>query len=140
MVEALGKTASPNARVEGAILHLKERLLTYTMTETSDSFFSYRPVLGALKQMKSVPLADDIVYFNPHGARPSYLLQFCIMPSDFGGVQCNLDKWSGKKIVECTSLDDSQAEALHQALTSWATLVHQGPPGYVLFYWLFLPA
>ena len=134
MVEALGKTASPDVRVEEAILHLKERFLTYTMTETSDSFFSYRPVLGALK--------DEICAFSWWYCvfKSSWWLQFCIMPSDSGGVQCNLDKWSSKKIVECTSLDDSQAEALHQALTSHAALVHQGPPGYVLFYWLFLPA
>ena len=52
---------------------LKGRFISYTMTEASDSFFSYRPVLDALKSMISIPLAQDIVHLRPTKERPSYL-------------------------------------------------------------------
>ncbi|KAL7484059.1 hypothetical protein ACHAW6_009716 [Cyclotella cf. meneghiniana] len=98
------------------------------MTETSDSFFSYRPVLEALKEMTSVPLAQDIVLLTPTGERPSYLPRHVCMPRDFGGLECNLDAWQNDNIVESTTLDQSQVTALYQALSSHVTLI-QGPPG-----------
>ena len=100
------------------------------MTETSDSFFSYRPVLEALKEMTSVPLAQDIVLLTPIGKRPSYLPRHVCMPCDFGGLECNLDAWQNDNIVESTTLDQSQVTALYQALSSHVTLI-QGPPGCV---------
>ena len=110
------------------LARLKGRFLTYSMCEASDSFFSYKPVLEALKQMASIPLAQNIVSLQQTNERPSYLPQQVRMPSDFGGLLCSLDKWTDDRIIESTTLDTSQAKALHLALTSRVALI-QGPPG-----------
>ena len=128
--EMLKKASDPNkqAKLEEELMLLKGRFISYTMTEASDSFFSYRPVLDALKSMISIPLAQDIVHLRPTKERPSYLPRHVSMPSDFGSFVCDLDRWSNDDIVDSTTLDNSQAKALHLALTSRVSLV-QGPPG-----------
>lgn len=128
--EMLNKASDPTkrAKTEEELMLLKGRFISYTMTEASDSFFSYRPVLDALQSMISVPLAQDIVHLRPKSERPNYLPQHVRMPSDFGSFVCNLDEWSNDNIVESTTLDDSQATALSLALTSRVALI-QGPPG-----------
>eukprot|EP00804_Cyclotella_cryptica_P021863 CCRYP_000836-RA/>CCRYP_000836-RA protein AED:0.40 eAED:0.12 QI:0/0/0/0.5/1/1/6/0/1669 len=128
--EMLRNTTDPNIRVriEEEMLLLKRGFVCYTMTEASDSFFSYSPVLEALKEMTSVPLAEDIVSLTPTGERPSYMPRHVYMPSDFGGLECDLDAWQNDHVVESTSLDKSQATALNQALSSRVALI-QGPPG-----------
>ena len=121
--EGVSKAESTNE-----LARLKGSFLTYTMCETSDSFFSYRPVLEALQQMTSVPLAQNIVSLEPTIARSHYLPSQVRMPLDFGGLVCNLDEWSDDEIIKSTTLDSSQATALHLALTSRVALI-QGPPG-----------
>jgi hypothetical protein len=128
--EMLSIATDPNARarIGEEMLLLKGSFVCYTMTESSDSFFSYRPVLEALKEMTSVPLAQDIVLLTPTGERPGYMPRHVCMPHDFGGLECDLDAWQNDKIVESTTLDKSQAAALYQALSSRVALI-QGPPG-----------
>lgn len=123
----LMRKIEPNQRVAEHLHLLKRRFVSYTLTEASDSF-SYRPVLEALKDKTSVPLAQDIVLLKPTTERPSYLPQNVRMPFDFGSLACNLEEWSNEQVVESTSLDISQTAALKLALTSRVALI-QGPPG-----------
>lgn len=104
--------------------------LSYTLIEASGSFFSYKPVLSALQELSSIPLAQELAYLNPSTDRPDYLPAQMLMPKtpSFKGFCCELDGWSNQKIIDNTSLDESQADALRCALNSKVALI-QGPPG-----------
>ncbi|KAL7552460.1 hypothetical protein ACHAWF_015711 [Thalassiosira exigua] len=117
------------ARLSEELQLLKANFRTFTMTESSDSFFSYKPVLQSLQAMASVPLANDIAHLAPTAERPAYLPSTVRMPEEgFDGIECNLDDWSNDAIVNATTLDASQANALRLALTQRVALI-QGPPG-----------
>ncbi len=50
------------------------------------------------------------------------------LPSDFNGVEVDLEAWSNESVMQSTTLDESQSKALGMALTSRVSLI-QGPPG-----------
>lgn len=110
--------------------HLETLFVSYNMVEASDSFFSYRPVLEALRDFSSVPLSKELAFLEPSLERPSYIPSKVLMPKTkaFNGFECDLDNWSLAKVMASTSLDESQAEAVYHALTSRVALI-QGPPG-----------
>jgi hypothetical protein len=103
---------------------------SHTLIEASASFFSYEPILSALQELESVPLAHELVYMNSTPRTPEYLPRKLQMPNapPFNGFLCNLDEWSNQEIVNNTSLDESQADALRCAFSSRVALI-QGPPG-----------
>jgi len=78
--------------------------------------------------MRSVPLAKEIVYGDVETERPRYLPSNVKLPELCNGLVVDLDQWSNESVVASTTLDLSQTEALHSALTSRVALI-QGPPG-----------
>lgn len=110
------------------IAQLKSSFKTYSLVEVSDSFFSYRPVLESLQSIISVPLSRELVHIERHHERPLYLPRIVKLPSDFDGVEVDLDAWSNESVMQSTTLDESQSIALGMALTSRVSLI-QGPPG-----------
>lgn len=104
------------------------------------AFFSVVNVLRCLQQMDSVPLREYILRTprppvrgreaNPSTGPPDYLPKQIRIHKH--GEIFTLRDVSAAKFVEnavsCTSLDPSQAMALHHALTSKVALI-QGPPG-----------
>ena len=109
---------------------LESSFISYNLVEASDSFFSYRPVLEALQDFSSVPLSKELVHLEPSCQRPLYIPSKVKMPNteSFAGFTYDLDNWSCAEVISRTSLDESQAEAVHNALTSRVALI-QGPPG-----------
>ncbi len=110
------------------IAQVKSSFKTYSLIEVSDSFFSYRPVLESLQSMISVPLSRELVHVERHHERPLYLPRIVKLPTDFNGIEVDLDAWSNESVMQSTTLDESQSIALGMALTSRVSLV-QGPPG-----------
>jgi len=134
----LARTDS-EADVEGSNVEpwneVEKLFVSHDLIEASGSFFSYKPILSALQEFTSVPLAQELVYLNPSEQRPDYIPSQMSMPkASFNGFCCELDNWSTQKVVDSTSLDKSQADALHRALTSKVALI-QGPPGKGYWYW-----
>ena len=117
-------------QLQGSIDQLYGDMMTYDLVEISQSFFTYKPILETLQGMDSVPLESELVHATPTGVRPQYLPREVTMPHDkyFHGFKCNLDNWSTEDVVDNTSLDHSQAEAVRHGLTSQVSLI-QGPPG-----------
>jgi hypothetical protein len=107
------------------------RLVTYDLIEASKSFFTYQPILRTLQSMEGVPMSEELVDLDSAvEGRPTYLPEKIVLPqgADFGGYVYDFDSWSPTDVTEKTSLDLSQAKALHHALTSRVSLI-QGPPG-----------
>ncbi|CAB9524123.1 NFX1-type zinc finger-containing protein 1 [Seminavis robusta] len=102
---------------------------TYDLVEVSKSFFAYQPILRTLQGMDSLPLSHELTGAGIASQKPAYLPEEITLPEkDFGGVLCDLSNFSVDNIVEQTTLDKSQAEALKHTLTSSVVLT-QGPPG-----------
>jgi hypothetical protein len=113
------------------IRDLSDRLIRYTLIEASNSFFAYRPVLQSLQSMHTVPLAEELVLMRASGQPPDYLPNELHLPRDpcFSSYRCNFgDGWDPDDTTKKTSLDRSQADALHHAFTSRVAAI-QGPPG-----------
>lgn len=101
----------------------------YDLIELSRSFFSYKPILGALQNMSSVPFPNELIECCV-GKDPTHLPLAVKLPgtTDFNNCIVNLAAFDLDSITSQTSLDTSQARALHHALTSRVALI-QGPPG-----------
>ena len=138
-IPILTRTLEIKKRIEGKPSNLRElkkelqdintEYSSYTLIEASSSFFSYIPVLNALKDMQTIPLNNELVFSNH--SKQNYLPQHVTMPQDekfFKGYVCDIENWSTEAIVNATSLNESQANALRNALTSKVSLI-QGPPG-----------
>jgi hypothetical protein len=107
------------------------QLVAYDLVEASKSFFTYQPILRTLQSMEGVPMSKELVDLDSSvEGRPAYLPEKVALPqgANFGGYVCHFDTWSPTDATETTSLDLSQAKALHHALTSRVSLI-QGPPG-----------
>jgi hypothetical protein len=102
---------------------------TYDLKEISRSFFSYLPILKALQDKESSPMLSELAR-KVHGdsARPDYMPDTVMLPTDFDDYILDLESRRTEHIVESTTLDKSQADALYHALTNKVAMV-QGPPG-----------
>jgi AAA domain len=125
--KSLGELKQGGANQQNVEAVLRQ-MTTYDLIEASKSFFSYRPILKTLQKMDRVPLLDELttpnraVYPAPLGYLPKRM--------NYPGttVQCNLESWNSEFLCSKTTLDPSQADALHHAFTSRIALI-QGPPG-----------
>lgn len=101
----------------------------YDLIEISRSFFSYRPVLTSLQDMEGVPFEDEFVHCQSNNWA-SYLPPCVCLPDTehFKKFRCNLSEWNEREILSSTTLDESQARAVHHALTNRVALI-VGPPG-----------
>ena len=118
------------SRGSKTIKDVEDLFLSHTLIEASGSFFPYEPILSAIQELQTVPLAHELVYMNTSPRTPEYLPRRMRMPNTppFHGFICDLDNWSNQDIVHNTSLDESQADALRCAFSSKVALI-QGPPG-----------
>ena len=124
---------SPEAkRLNSQIVMCCNQFDCYDLVEASSSFFTYRPILKSLQAMSDLPFLSLLRYdrAGEDPCVPDYLPRILSMPQDkcFAGYQCDLDSWSSEELVSKTSLDFSQAEAIHHAFTNSVALL-QGPPG-----------
>ena len=95
-------------------------LQTLELIQTDTSLFAYRPFLEALKQMSSLPFAEELLMGSETRRRPEYF----DLNDDLFIENCirELEKGDG------FDYDDSQKDAIQRALTSRVSLT-QGPPG-----------
>jgi len=110
--------------------------LKYTMVESNSTYFeAYRHVLTALKNtnIHTFPFLDYLVHCKNTIEEPSYLKTGSavynltnIFEGDFTSFNVLDADWPLAKIQ--TSMDDSQLDALKQALTKEIAVI-QGPPG-----------
>ena len=107
---------------------LLNEMSTYDLVEVSQSFFTYQPILRALQSTDLVPLADELVHYRP--TKSDYIPIAFNLPNDkfLKGLLCSSDTWNSDVVADSTTLDLSQAEALHHAFSSRLALI-QGPPG-----------
>jgi hypothetical protein len=107
-------------------------LPSFDLIESSSSFATYQPILKSLQETTSLPFVDEICHMRPPSttAPLEYLPTEIRMPHDITGVDHIVDIRSAtvNDFLEGTTLDTSQARALHHALTSRVSLI-QGPPG-----------
>jgi hypothetical protein len=106
---------------------------TFDLIEVSSSFVTYRPILKSLQEMTSFPFVEEICHLRSPGSTGplDYLPGELKMPNDKICAGHNLNLRSAtviEDILSSTTLDESQARALHHSLTSRLTLI-QGPPG-----------
>jgi hypothetical protein len=121
----LNRVSSTESNIDkGVWANVESSFVSYDLVEVSSSFFSYKPILSALQVMSGIPLARELVYLDASGGRPSYIPPQVKINKKY----YDLDDWSNEKVIESASLDKSQVEALHHALTSRVALI-QGPPG-----------
>lgn len=107
------------------------QMTTYDLIEVSKSFFAYHPILKALQAKESIPLSNELLGSQKSkNVKPSYLPDNISLPNDpnFEGYECDLEMWSTDDVVQKTTLDKSQADALRHSLSSRVALI-QGPPG-----------
>lgn len=104
---------------------LRDSLSSYDLIEASQSFFSYKPILNAIQRMDCVPFSEQLVHLAPSSERPQYLPRIVRMPKElpFNGIRCDLENWSNDKVINETSLDESQSKALYHALISPVSLI-----------------
>jgi hypothetical protein len=116
------------ARIGGEIDRLLSEMKTYDLVEISRSFCTSQPVLRSLQLMDRVPLSDELVHYQ--GLTLDYFPEDFKLPNDvhLKGYACNLKTWNSEAVTKSTSLDLSQADALHHAFSSRIALI-QGPPG-----------
>ena len=117
------------------------------MVVVSSDFFASVNVLRCLQGMFSVPLAEYILPHNtaarppPEGGPPEYMPGQVVLPQVHyngndnsgydGGISLELNSGAAHftpAAMRNSTLDESQARALHHALTSRVALI-QGPPG-----------
>ncbi|GAX15209.1 hypothetical protein FisN_12Lh085 [Fistulifera solaris] len=107
-------------------------LQKYDLVEASSSFFTYQPILASLQSKYSLPFLEELCSSSSLRIShpPNYLPDTLCMPKgkSFNGYCCSISSWSSADLVSNTSLDSSQADALHHAFTSRVSLI-QGPPG-----------
>lgn len=126
LAELVDNTSINNKSQRAAILC---QLQSYDLKELSKSFFAYHPILKALQDREAIPLSNELVDLEHcKNLKPGYLPDRIALPREFGGYRCDLEHWSSADVVQHTTLDKSQADALHHALRSRVALI-QGPPG-----------
>ncbi|XP_064484987.1 NFX1-type zinc finger-containing protein 1-like isoform X2 [Ornithodoros turicata] len=110
--------------------------IPFVMIETSSYFEAYKHNLLALQQLTpdTLPLQKYIVEVNVETRPPPYLSQLAnydLSPIMKNGMPfettkvCDRNRWPSRNNV---SVDESQFQAIHAALTSEFSII-QGPPG-----------
>lgn len=126
------KNQSERAGLSSQIDKIGAGLISFNMIEASSSFFTYKPILQTLQGKLDLPFTEEISgrRVQSDGRKLDYLPSRLRMPNDkyFRSYELNLDSWSTDMVVKSTSLDPSQADALHHTLTNRVALI-QGPPG-----------
>jgi hypothetical protein len=130
IIQKIKAVAGEDLHTEKRTRSLSDRFIRYTLIEASKSFFAYKPVLQSLQSIHTIPLVEELVFVRSSGP-PDYLPNELRLPRDpcFSSYRCNFqDGWNPEDVTKKTSLDRSQADALHHAFTSRVTAI-QGPPG-----------
>jgi hypothetical protein len=103
----------------------------YNLTVVSKSYFSYKPILQVLQRLEPSPILSILSRSASKVAVTAEDLKLnltnntkVVFPKeDFSSISMDLNDWSSEKLTSSTSLDYTQAEAIHHALTSKISLI-----------------
>ena len=119
-------------QVEGAAstVNVLTRLKTASnvkMVQIDTALFAYEPVLKAIQDIKDVPLAEELLFWDKDSpARPPSFPEPDIVAALEVDPSCELQSYLGT--TSSVKLDEKQAASLVTGLTQKVSLI-QGPPG-----------
>ncbi|KAL9639722.1 MAG: hypothetical protein Q9204_000975 [Flavoplaca sp. TL-2023a] len=119
-------TNAANASISKTLLKMKT-CQTIRLVQVDTAVFAYEPVLRSLQRMKTLPLADELLFWNPESTvgqppkTPSAVIEKLV---HHGSDDLKELIQSSKPVV----LDRSQNESLIASLSQRVSLI-QGPPG-----------
>ena len=97
------------------------------MVQIDTALFAYEPVLKAIQDIKDVPLAEELLFWNEDSpTRPPSFDEPDIVAALELDPSCELQSHLG--MSSSVKLDEKQAASLVRGLTQKVSLI-QGPPG-----------
>jgi len=97
------------------------------MVQINTALFAYEPVLKAIQEVKDLPLAEELLFWNEDSpARPPSFDEPDIVAALELDPECELRRYLGTP--KSVKLDEKQAASLVSGLTQKVSLI-QGPPG-----------
>lgn len=100
------------------------QLRSFDLVEVSKSFFAYQPILKTLQKMELIPLKEEFVGEESSMENDlNYLPDTVLLPAEFNNYEIDMQEVSVDDMQMHTTLDESQARALHHCLTSSVSLV-----------------
>jgi hypothetical protein len=111
------------------VLHKFKTAKSIKLVQIDTALFAYEPVLKALQEMSSVPLSEELLFWNEEDGP-------VVIPQLSGLVSAlrqdpSQDLQGLLNLSKSVKLDDSQSQSLLAGLTQSLSLI-QGPPGYVI--------
>jgi len=97
------------------------------MVQIDTALFAYEPVLKAIQEIRDVPLAEELLFWNKDSTtRPPSFVEPGIVAALKSNPSCELQSYLGTS--SSVKLDEKQAASLVTGLTKKVSLI-QGPPG-----------
>ena len=97
------------------------------MVQIDTALFAYEPVLKAIQDIKDMPLADELIFWDKDSpTRPPSFNEPDIVAALESDPGCELQSYLGTS--SSVKLDEKQAASLVTGLTQKVSLI-QGPPG-----------
>ena len=115
---------------EASTINVLTRLKTANnvkMVQIDTALFAYEPVLKAIQDIKDMPLADELIFWDKDNpTRPPSFDEPDIVAALELNPGCELQSYLG--MTSSVKLDEKQAASLVTGLTQKVSLI-QGPPG-----------